>query len=174
MALIPKPNLANARLDPDVVNRITKVFSLTASSNDGEGLAAVRMLYRVLQANGIDQHVLIARMKNSWLSDEHKEVFTKKVDEARIAGRAEGAREVEAKRGHEVGFSNTDQSTDWRAVARYVSRERHRLPWRNQDAKTFEFINGMVALAQSPSTSLSQGRANWLFDLLAKLGGRVT
>jgi hypothetical protein len=75
----PKPNPANARLDPDVVDKLSKVFALTGSANDGEALNAVRMLNRVLKVNGVDHQVLIARMKNSWVSDEHKAQFAAKV-----------------------------------------------------------------------------------------------
>ena len=85
-------------------------------------------------------------MAKPWLSDSNKEQFKGEIANARAIGRAEGLREAEAKRGLEDDFSNTDGSSDWRAVARFVSRERHRLPLRNRDPRTFEFIDNMVAL----------------------------
>jgi hypothetical protein len=48
------------------------------------------------------------------------------------------------------------------------------LPLRNRDERTFDFIDSMVALAASPHTNLSAPRANWLFDLFGKLGGKIT
>jgi hypothetical protein len=172
----PKPNLANTRLDPDVVEKLGKVFSLMESASDGEALAAVRTLNRVLKANDVDPHVLVARMKNSWVSDEHKAQFTAKVEQARAAGRAEGEREATARLGLRDDFDGdgADASADWRLVARFVGRERHRLPLRNRDDRTSDFIDSMVALAASPHTDLSPARANWLFDLFGKLGGKIT
>jgi hypothetical protein len=170
----PKQNPANEPLDAEVLERITKVFLLMSSSNEGEKLAAVHALNRALEANGVDHHVLVARMAKPWLSDGAKEQFKSELANARVAGRAEGAREAEAKRGLADDFSNTDGSSDWRAVARFVSRERQRLPLRNRDPRTFEFIDSIVALTASPHTNLSTPRANWLFDLFGKLGGRIT
>ena len=170
----PKPNPANAPLDPDVVEKLGKMFLMMSSSNDGDKLAAINALNRALERNDVDYHTLVARMTKPWLSSDAKEQFKGEIANARAIGRAEGLREAEAKRGIEDGFSNTDGSSDWRVVARFVSRERHRLPSRNRDVRTFDFIDSMEALSMSPHTSLSPGRANWLFDLFGKLGGKVT
>jgi hypothetical protein len=170
----PKKNPANEPLDVEVLDRITKVFLLMSSSSDGEKLAAMHALNRVLESNGVDHHTLVARMAKPWLSDSAKEQFKNELANARIAGRVEGAREAEAKRGIEDDFNSTDGSSDWRAVARFVSRERHRLPARNRDPRTFDFIDSMFALTGSPHTNLSPGRANWLYDLFGKLGGKIT
>jgi hypothetical protein len=167
-------NPSSAPLDPDVVERLGKVFLLMASSSDGEKLAAMHALNRALEANGVDHHTLVARMAKPWLSDGGKEQFRAEIANARAIGHAEGMREAEAKRGLADDFSNTDGSSDWRAVARFVSRERHRLPLRNRDPRTFEFIDSMAALTASPHTNLSPGRANWLYDLFGKLGGKIT
>jgi hypothetical protein len=170
----PKPNPASGPLDPDVIEKLGKVFLLLSSANDGEKLAAVHALNRALEANGVDHHTLVARMAKPWLSDGSKEQFRAEIANARAIGHAEGLREAEAKRGLADDFSNTDDSVDWRAVARFVSRERHRLPLRNRDARNFEFIDNIMALTGSPHTSLSPGRANWLYDLFGKLGGKIT
>ena len=170
----PKQNPASAPLESNVVERITKVFLLMSSSNDGEKLAAVHALNRALEANGVDHHVLVARMAKPWLSDGSKEQFRAEIANARAIGRAEGLREAEAKRGIEDDFNSTDGSSDWRAVARFVSRERHRLPARNRDARNFEFIDNIMALTASPHTALSSPRATWLYDLFGKLGGKIT
>jgi hypothetical protein len=170
----PKQSPASAPLDPDVVEKLGKVFLLLSSSSDGEKLAAMHAFNRALEANGVDHHTLVARMAKPWLSDGSKEQFKAEIANARAIGRAEGLREGEAKRGLDDGFASTDGSSDWRAVARFVSRERHRLPLRNRDPRTFEFIDNIMALTGSPHTNLSPGRANWLYDLFGKLGGKIT
>jgi hypothetical protein len=162
----PKPNPANESLDPDVIERLAKVFLIMSSSNDGDKLAAMHALDRALAKNGVDYHTLVARMARPWLSDSNKEQFRNEIANARAAGRAE--------RSLGDDFSNTDGSCDWRAVASFVSRERHRLPSRNRASRTSEFIDNMIALAASPHTSLSPPQANWLYGLFGKLGGKVT
>jgi hypothetical protein len=169
-----KPNPSNEPLDPDVLEKLGKIFLMISSPNEREALTALRMLNHALEANGIDHHTLVARMAKPWLSDSAKEQFKSELANARIAGRVEGMREVEAKRGLEDDFSNTDGSSNWREVARFVGRERHRLPARSRDAWNVEFIDNMVALAASPLTSLSPKRATHLYNLFGKLGGKIT
>jgi hypothetical protein len=170
----PKRNPANEPLDAEVLERLGKVFLMMSSPHEPEKLNAMRALDQAMKANGIDHHVLVARMAKPWLSDSAKEQFKSELANARIAGRAECAREAESKRGLEDDFSNTDGSSDWRAVAKFVSRERHRLPARNRDARNFEFIDNIMALTASPHTTLSSPRATWLYDLFGKLGGKIT
>jgi hypothetical protein len=170
----PKKNPANEPLDPDVVDKLSKIFLVMSSPSDGDKLAALHAFDNALKKNDVDYHVLVARMAKPWLSDGNKEEFRNEIANARAIGHAEGLREAEAKRGVEDDFVNTDGSSDWRTVARFVSRERHRLPLRNRDPRTFEFIDNIAALTASPFTSLSPGRANWLYDLFGKLGGKIT
>lgn len=174
MQQAPKRNPASDPLDPDVVEKLGKVFLLISSPNDGEALTALRMFNRALEANGVDHHTLVARMAKPWLSDGSKEQFRAEIANARAIGRAEGLREAESKQSLTDDFISTDGSSDWRAVARFVSRERHRLPVRNRDPRTFEFIDSIMALTASPHTTLSSPRATWLYDLFGKLGGKIT
>jgi hypothetical protein len=170
----PKKNPANEPLDQDVVDKLGKVFLLISSPNDGEALTALRMFNRALEANGVDHHTLVARMKGPWLSDGSKEQFRAEIANARALGRAEGLREAETKLSLADDFTNTDGSSNWRAVARFVSRERERLPPRSRDAWNAEFIDNMIALAASPLTKLSPKQATHLYNLFGKLGGKIT
>jgi hypothetical protein len=169
-----KRNPASEALDPDVVERLGKMFLMLSSNNDGDKLAAINALNRTLEKAGVDHHTLVARMTKPWLSDSAKEQFKNELANARIAGRAEGMREVEAKRRIEDDLSNTDGSSDWRAVARFVSRERNRLPLRRRDDWGSQFIDNMVALANMPRTTLTPKQANHLSRLFAELGGKIT
>jgi hypothetical protein len=169
----PPKNPASEALDPEVVERICKVFLIMSSPVDGDKLAAMRALDTALKKNDVDYHVLVARMKKPWLSDADKELFQTKLREAKEAGRLEGRRHAEIERSDD--FNSTDGSDDWRVVARYVDRERQRLPARNRDERTFDFINSMAALAMSSyPTALSPARERWLLDLFGKLGGKIT
>jgi hypothetical protein len=173
MPQAPRRNPANEPLDAEVIEKLGKVFLIMSSPKDGDKLAAMHALDRALERNGVDYHTLVARMAKPWLSDGSKEQFRAEIANAKAIGRAEGLREAESKRGLESDFRSTDGSSDWREVARFVSRERQRLPLRNRDSGTFEFIDNIVALTGSPFTSLSPGRANWLYDLFGKLGGKI-
>jgi hypothetical protein len=164
----PKPNPANTRLDPDVVEKVAKVFSLVESASDGEALAAVRTLNRVLKANDVDSHVLVARMKNSWVSDEHKAQFAAKVEQARAGGLAEGRMEAQAEMYGVDGLRNDDGSFKWQAVALYLQREKSRLPTRNH-----EFVDSMAAKAPWGDRDPTEPQLQYLQSLFLQLGGKI-
>jgi hypothetical protein len=168
-------NPANEALEPDVVEKLCKVFSLISSSNDGEKLAAVHALNRALEANSIDYHVLTARMAKPWLSDSAKEQFRSEVTNAHASGRAEALREIETRRGAEDVFVNTDGSDDWRKVAIYIDREKHRLPARDQTDWTREFIDDMATRARlDPNYEATPKQLVQLRKFFMRLGGKIT
>lgn len=163
----PPKNPAHERLDSDVVEKICKVFLIMSSPNDGDKLAAMHALDHALEKNGVDYHVLVARMAKPWLSDSNKEQFRNEIANARAAGRAEGAIEVEARHYGVDDFRNADGSADWRAIALYVQREKHRLLERHH-----EFIDDMAAripFNREPTPKQSA----YLQSLFLKLGGRI-
>jgi hypothetical protein len=168
-------NPASASLDPDVVEKLGKVFLLMGSSSDGEKLAAMHALNRALEANGVDHHTLVARMAKPWLSDGSKEQFRAEIANARAIGHAEGLREAEVRRGLADDFSNTDGSSDWRQLALYIDREKQRLSSRDQTDWCREFISDMATRArllrdyQPTPRQLVQ-----LHRFFVKLGGKIT
>jgi hypothetical protein len=162
----PKPNPACEPLDPDVVERLAKVFLIMSSPNDGDKLAAMHALDRTLEKNGVDYHVLVARMAKPWLSDSNKKQFKAEIANARAAGRVEGIREIEARQYGVDDFRNADGSSDWRAIALFVQRERHRLAQKNHD-----FINDMAARVPFNREPTPKQSA-WLQSLFLRLGGR--
>jgi hypothetical protein len=164
----PKPNPANAPLDPDVVEKLSKMFLILSSPNDGDKLAAINALNRALEKNDVDYHTLVARMAKPWLSTGAKEEFRDAIANASAIGKAEGLREAEAKQFGIGDFRNADGSSDWRAVSLYVQREKHRLLQRHH-----EFIDDMAAripFAREPTPKQSA----YLHSLFLKLGGRIT
>jgi hypothetical protein len=160
-------NPANEPLDSDVVEKLCKIFLVMSSPNSGDKLAAIHALDRALATNGVDYHVLVARMRKPWLSDGAKEQFKREIANARAVGRAEGVREVEAKQYGIDDFRNADGSPDWRAIALYVQREKLRLPDRQH-----KFVDDMAAdvpFNRVPSPKQLQ----YLQSLLLKLGGKI-
>jgi hypothetical protein len=169
----------NAKLE-----RVYVLIAKLADPNGNTRSIALEKLANALSDAGVDFHAVVECAKESllrfalgedrksWLNDKDKALFRAQLAEAKEAGRLEGQRETEVNRSDD--FSNTDGSTDWRAVARYVHRERNRLPLRNRDPRTFDFIDSIMTLASSPYTNLSEPRANWLYDLFGKLGGKIT
>jgi hypothetical protein len=168
------------------LERIYVLIAKLADPNDNTRKITAGKLGNALSDAGLDFHDVVACAKEnlariatgeerkSWLNDSDKKLFQAKLAEAKEAGRAEGRREAASTTHSDDDFSSTDGSTDWRAVARYVHRERNRLPLRNRDQRNFRFIDNMVTLASSPFTTLSSPRANWLYDLFGKLGGKIT
>jgi hypothetical protein len=167
MPQTPKPNLANTALPADVVEKLGKLFLLTGSSSEGEALNALRMFNRAVETNGIDHHVLVSRMKSSWVTDEHKAKFQTKVDEAHACGRAEGRMEAETELYGVDGLRNEDGSFKWQVVALYLQREKLRLPPNNHG-----FVDGMAAKVPY-GRELTPPQLQYLKNLFLQLGGKI-
>jgi hypothetical protein len=166
-------NPAKEALDSDVVERICKVFLIMSSLNDGDKLAAMHALDHALKANGVDYHVLVARMRKPWLSDSDSKLFRAKLAEAKEAGKREALLLNSPRRLDE--FQRTDGRADWREIARYVDQERHRLTGRYVDDWWNEFITNIATLAMSSyPITLSEKRERKLLEVFAKLGGKIT
>jgi hypothetical protein len=88
--LLQPKNPANEALDPDIVERLGKMFVMLSSPNDRDKLAALHALDRALEKNGIDYHALVARMKAPRLSDSAKEQFRAEIANARALGASRG------------------------------------------------------------------------------------
>jgi len=162
----------SAALSSDLIDRLTKIIVMFSSPNEGDLVAAGRALQRQLASAHTDIHAVAAHFKaGSGLSDEDKQQIKTEIANAY----AQGVRDGEA-RAHGVDdLRNTDGSVDWRQVAAYVQREKHRLPVRAQTDKTFEFIEDTAMRAKSPfSREPTQRQHEWLHDLFFKLGGKIT
>jgi hypothetical protein len=160
-------------------SRLGDLIVLLASNSDGEALAAARALGRMLAAAGADHHDLVKHIEEPSLSERQIKLIQQEIDQreklARDQGIAEG-KQLAATQSYGGGdFHNTDGSDDWRRIATYVQSEKHRLPARNRTEKTFEFIDDMAMWARSPfSCEPTQKQGAWLYDLYAKLGGKIT
>jgi hypothetical protein len=161
----------SAALSPDLVDRLVKIIVMLSSPNDGDIVVAGRALQRQLASAHTDIHALAAHLKaGGGLSDDDKQQIKAEIANAYAAG----VRDGEA-RAHGVDdLRNTDGSVDWRQVALFVERDKHRLPARAQNDKTFEFVADMAMRAKSPfSREPTQKQHEWLHDLYFKLGGTI-
>jgi hypothetical protein len=148
-------------------SRIGDVIRRLSSESDGEIVAAVRAMQRMLQSSGADIHDLAEHIENG-LTETDKQQIRTAILAARAEGYAEGVRMAEARHNGTGVFRNTDGKLDWTEVALFLQREKHRLP-----AKNHEFIDDMAArtpFGREPSIKQHQ----YLHSLFHKLGGKIT
>jgi len=141
------------------------VIRRLSSTSDGEKLAAVAALLRLLQSNGADIHVFAAHVENANddnLSEAAKEKIRNAIENARADAYAQGVRAAEAR-------FRPDGKLEFNEVALFVERHINRLP-----PDKHEFIHKMAIYArQELEPSPKQGK--FLFDLFVQyLGGRIT
>jgi hypothetical protein len=152
-------------------SRLGDVICRPASTSDGEMVATVLALHRLLEAQGVDFHALVEHLENGGgdsLSDAAKEKVHAEIERAFNDGYAEGVRAAENKQ-HGIGaFRNTDGTLEWGEVALFVQRQKHRLP-----ARHHEFIDNMASrtvYGREPTPKQHQ----YLHSLFYKLGGKLT
>jgi hypothetical protein len=168
-------NPAAEALDPDVVEKLGKIFLVMSSSIDGDKLVAMHALDKALKKNNVDYHVLVARMTKPWLSDSAKELFKTELNNARALGREEALRESEGKRASADVFLSTDGSDDWRQMALSVEREKHRLSGYDQTEWSREFIDDMATRARLlPDYQVRPKQLVQLRRFFVRLGGKIT
>jgi hypothetical protein len=146
--------------------KIAGAIRLLGSDKDGDVIAAVGGLKRVLASAGTDLHDLAAgieklgKMNSSGLSKaEMEKVFS--------AGYAKGVENTENKLHGIDEFSSADGKPAWEAVALYCQRNKDRLA-----TKHHEFIDDMAsrtAWGREPT----EKQHKYLHSLFFKLGGRI-
>src|SRR5262252_8740658 len=123
--------------------KLGKPIRLMASDSQGEALAALCAIARLLESYSCSFHTLADHVENangSGLSEDDKQKIRSEIENARAAGYAEGVRAAEAKQHGTGAFRNTDGTLEWTEVALFVQREKDRLP-----SKHHEFINDMAS-----------------------------
>jgi hypothetical protein len=155
-------------------SRLGDIICRLASTNEGEIIATVLVLQRLLETRGVDIHALVEHLENGGggLSDATKEKVRLEVEQAHgegyAEGYAEGVRAAESKQHGTGAFRNTDGALEWSEVALFVQREKHRLA-----AHHHEFIDDMASrtvYGREPTPRQHQ----YLHSLFFKLGGKIT
>ena len=152
-------------------SRLGDVMCRLASTSDGEIVATVLALQRLLEAHDVDFHALVEHLENGGgdsLSDAAKEKVRAEIEQAFNEGYAEGVRAAESRQHGTGAFRNTDGTLEWSEVALFVQREKHRLA-----PKHHEFIDDMASrtvYGREPTPRQHQ----YMHSLFYKLGGKIT
>jgi hypothetical protein len=152
-----------------VTARLGNVIRRLSSDADGEIIAAMHVILRLLQSCGGDIHALANHVQNGGgLTEADKAKIKSEIENARALGYAEGVRAAESKQHGTGAFRNTDGQLEWTEVALFVQREKQKLP-----SKHHEFIDDMAArtvYGREPTPKQHQ----YLHSLFYKLGGKIT
>jgi hypothetical protein len=151
-------------------SRLGDIIRRLSSTSDGEIVATVHAMRRMLSSCGTDVHALADHVENGHgaLTDADKEKIRVAIETARAEGYAEGVRAAESKQHGTGAFRNTDGTLEWSEVALFVQREKHKLP-----RKHHEFIDDMASrtvYGREPTAKQHQ----YLHSLFFKLGGKIT
>ena len=152
-------------------SRLGDIICRLASTNEGEIIATVLALQRLLETRGVDINALVEHLENGSdgsLNDAAKEKVRAEIEQAFNEGYAEGVRAAESKQHGTGAFRNTDGALEWSEVALFVQREKHRLA-----ARHHEFIDDMASrtvYCREPTPKQHQ----YLHSLFYKLVGKIT
>jgi hypothetical protein len=145
-----------------VSDRLGDVIRRLSSDQDGEIIAAMYAILRLLESCGGDIHELAARVENGGMSEKYRDEVRAQIKKAHEVGYEKGVRAAEAR-------FRPDGKLEFSEVALVMERQISRLP-----PDKHEFIRKMASYArQEFEPSPKQGK--FLFDLFVQyLGGRIT
>ena len=156
-------------LPAKITAKLGNTVRLLSSDKEGDVIAAVHGILRLLASCGADIHTLAAHIENNGgLSEDDKQKIRSEIENARAVGYAEGVKAAEAKQHGTGTFRNTDGKLDWTEVALYVQREKHRLR-----PSTHKFVDKMAArtvYGEEPTLNMHK----YLHSLFYQLGGKIT
>ncbi len=149
-------------LPSEVTDRLGNVIRRLSSDQDGEIVASLYAILRLLESCGGDVHALAAQVENGGMSEKYREEVRAQIKKAHEVGYEKGVRAAEAR-------FRPDGKLEFSEVALFAERQINRLP-----PDKHEFIHKMAFYArQELEPSPKQGK--FLFDLFVQyLGGRIT
>jgi hypothetical protein len=149
-------------LPSEVTARLGNVIRRLSSDHEGEIIAAMNIILRLLESCGGDIHALAAQVENGGMSEKYREEVRAQIKKAHEVGYEKGVRAAEAR-------FRPDGKLEFSEVALFAERQINRLP-----PDKHEFIHKMAFYArQELEPSPKQGK--FLFDLFVQyLGGRIT
>jgi hypothetical protein len=151
----------------DVIRQLT-------SDSQGVAFAALRAMARKLEKYNCSFLDLADHIENGGggLSEADKQKISAAIESARIEGYAEGVKAAESKQHGTGAFRNTDGTLDWREVALFIQRKKHKISkltdWDN------EFIDDMASRTARPNYEPSVKQHQQLHRIFYKLGGKIT
>jgi hypothetical protein len=134
------------------VEKIQKLLRLLSSNNDGEALAAVHALRRVLAEEGTDIHELAERVEGRKLSQaEMQRIYDAAFQEGKNAAAAT------------AGFTTVEGPSFYQMASEIKHKGDGRLTPRERD-----FIDDMVRWCSRREPSEKQAR--WLYSIYCRIG----
>jgi len=152
-------------------SKLGNIIRRLMSDSQGEALAALRAAARLLESHRLSFLDLADHVENangSGLSDADKQKIRSEIENARAIGYAEGVKAAESKQHGTGAFRNTDGALDWKEVALYCQRQKHRL-----NPKHHDFID-KVASQTVYDREPTQPMHKYLKSLFYQLGGKIT
>jgi hypothetical protein len=148
--------------------KIASALRLLDSDKQGEIIAAVYGLKRLLQALGTDWDGLAKGFERILNSNGSGAITQAQMQKAIEDAYAAGVQDTENRFHGASDFNNTDGKPPWEAIALYLQRNKNRL-----DSKHHKFIDEMAAQTvwgKEPT----ERQHKYLHSLFYKLGGKVT
>ena len=149
-------------LPSEVTTRIGNAIRRLSSDSEGEIIACMYAILRMVESCGGDVHALAAQLENGGgMSEKYREEVRAQIKRAHEIGYEKGVRAAEAR-------FRPDGKLEFSEVALFVERQINRLP-----PDKHEFVQKMAFYArQELEPSPKQGK--FLFDLFVQyLGGRI-
>jgi hypothetical protein len=159
------------KLPPEIVtrrddrhgSRLGDIIRRLSSDSDGERIAVLDALDRVLGSVGCDFHDFAAHVEANGAGINEADM--RKIFDA---GYAQGVQDTENKLHGVNDFRSADGKPAWEAVALFLQREKARL-----DPKHHQFVDDMAsrtAWGREPT----EKQHKYLHSLFFKLGGKIT
>jgi hypothetical protein len=149
-------------LPSEVAAKLGNVIRRLSSDSDGEIIACMYAILRLLQSCGGDIHTLAAQVENGGMSEKYREEVRAQIKKAHEVGYEKGVRAAEAR-------FRPDGKLEFSEVALVVERQINRLP-----PDKHEFVHKMAFYARQ-ELEPTQKQGKFLFDLFVQyLGGRIT
>jgi hypothetical protein len=161
MSILP-PEITTRR-DEHHGSRLGDVIRRLGSASDGEIIAAVHAMRRILESAGADIHGLAEHVENP--NGHVNEADLKRVFDE---GYAMGVQDAQNKQHGLDDFRNTDGKPAWPSVALFCQRNKDRL-----DSKHHTFVDDMAsrtAWGREPT----EKQHKYLHSLFFKLGGKIS
>ena len=155
------PPEITARRDDRHGSRLGDVIRRLSSNSDGEIIATVRAIRRILDTCGVDIHALADHIEKPNGGALNEAEMRKLYD----AGYDAGLRAAEDKHHGTMDFANVDGTPSWHRMALYC-QERDGYLRKNEQ----EFIHDMTAHTVWREPTERQGK--WLRSIYYRLGGK--
>jgi hypothetical protein len=145
-----------------VAATLGNVIRRLSTDQEGEIVAALFAILRLVESYGGDVHALAAQVENGGMSEKYRDEVRAQIKKAHEVGYEKGVRAAE------VRF-RPDRKLEFSEVALVMERQISRLP-----PDKHEFIHKMALYARQ-EIEPTQKQGKFLFDLFVQyLGGRIT